>query len=254
MPPPASCPAPGVVAVYYAGVDVLDRDPDARARAEAWLTREDRTRAARFRADADRRMFILGRVMARALVGAALGVAPGAWTWRDAPRGRPEIAAPATPLQFNLSHSAGLVACALATGRAVGIDVEHLGRRPVDRQLVRRYCSAAEADDIDACGDAWQQRFLRYWTLKEAYLKARGLGVSVPLAEIEFGEVAGGTHAAPRASIRIAFHGSLAGTDDRWTFALRQPTGDHILAVAADACDGGPVSIDLRPMPVELLP
>ena len=211
-------------------------------------------------------MFLVGRVMARALVGAALGVAPEAWQWQDSPRGRPEIAAPETALQFNLSHSAGLVACALSTGRAVGIDVEHLARRSVDHNLVRRYCSPAEAEDIDARGEAWLPRFLHYWTLKEAYLKARGLGVSVPLAEIEFREAPGPLPQAPggqrpkangqrseaTAHIEIAFLGSLTGTDDNWTFVLTQPTGAHILAVAVEG--RADITIAIRPMPIELLP
>jgi 4'-phosphopantetheinyl transferase len=250
---PAGGPARCDALVYFAAVDVLDRDAAALSRALAWLSDAERERFARFRADADRRMFVLGRVMARALVGAALGVAPDAWQWRDSPRGRPEIAAPATALQFNLSHSAGLVACALATGRAVGVDVEHLRRRPVDRSLVRRYCSPAEADDIEAHGEAWLQRFLQYWTLKEAYLKARGLGVSVPLAEIEFHQAAGAPRATSNDDIAIAFRGTLAGTDDRWAFALLQPAADHILAVATERGDDE-VSITMRPMPAELLP
>ena len=288
MPPSSSCPAADEAVAYYASSDVLDRDADALSRALAWLTDAERERYERFRADADRRMFLVGRVMARALVGAALGAAPEAWQWRDSARGRPEIAAPETALQFNLSHSAGLVACALSTGRAVGIDVEHLARRPVDHNLVRRYCSPAEAEDIDARGDAWLPRFLHYWTLKEAYLKARGLGVSVPLAEIEFREAPGPRGQAPggqrptrsdevlrgparstatgggqrprakgqapetSAHIEIAFLGSLAGTDDGWTFILAQPTADHILAVAVEGRSD--VSIAIRPMPIELLP
>ena len=67
-----------------------------------WLTDDERARHERFRHDADRQMFLLGRLMARALVGRALGVAPTAWPWREGPHGRPEIAAPARPLRFNL--------------------------------------------------------------------------------------------------------------------------------------------------------
>jgi 4'-phosphopantetheinyl transferase len=246
----AKCLDAGEAIAYFSTVDVLDRDQSAVSRALAWLTAAERDRYDRFRADGDRRMFLLGRVMARALVGAALGIAPDAWQWRDSSRGRPEIAAPETPLQFNLSHSAGLVACALASGRAVGVDVEHLRRRPVDRSLVRRYCSPAEAADIEASADVWLERFLHYWTLKEAYLKARGIGVSVPLADIEFRPA---THMAAGETIGIAFLGTMSGADDRWAFMLTQPTDEHILAVAVERGDGG-VRVGVEPMPVGLLP
>ena len=175
-------------------------------------------------------MFLLGRVMARDLVGRALGVAPDAWSWREGPHGRPEIAAPDTLLRFNIAHSSGLVACALAHGRDVGVDVEDLKRRPVEPAVVSRYCSPFEAADVEAQGDAWHDRFLVYWTLKEAYLKARGIGISVHLSDISFSLGPSG--------VTLAFLDSLAGTDTRWQFALIQPSDQHLLAVAASTTDG----------------
>ena len=212
------------VRVWHADIaeTALLRQPDAAA---AWLTAEERVRYDRFAVDQDRQMFLLGRAMARTLVGTALGVSPRAWEWGEGPHGRPEIGGGATPLRFNLTHSAGLVACALAWDRDVGVDVEDLERRPVDRAVVTRYCAPAEVADIDAHGDRWHDRFLHYWTLKEAYLKARGLGIAVPLAQICFRLDNG----APR----VEFLGSLLGTDARWALTLVQPTPRHVLAVAA---------------------
>lgn len=206
--------------------------PALLARGRSALTPAERERHDRFRHDIDRHMFLLGRLMARALVGRALGCDPLAWTWRDGARGRPEVGDPATSVRFNLAHSAGLVACVVARGRDVGVDVEDLERRQPETDIVERYCAPAEVADIRAQGDGWSERFLRYWTLKEAYLKARGLGIAVPLAEISFaldGE----------SSARIAFLGSLRGTDDAWSFVLARPTNRHLLAVAA-ASPGGP--------------
>lgn len=246
MPPDPSGPGPDEVFAFHAGIETLTRDATSLARALAWLDGPERERYDRFHADHDRRMFLLGRVMARALVGRALGLPPLTWQWRDGSRGRPEIAAPETPLRFNLSHSAGLVACALATGRDVGIDVEHLRRRPLEPGIVRRYCSPAEADDIESRGDRWQQRFLVYWTLKEAYLKARGLGVAVNLVDVSFTP-------GPDA-IRVAFRDTLEGTDTRWAFELACPTPDHLVAVAAGQPGPTRPAITLAALPVELLP
>ncbi len=146
-----------------------------------------------------------------------------------AAHGRPEIASPPTGLQFNLAHSAGLVVCALAAGRDVGVDVEDLARRTVDLAVVSRYCSAEEILDIQAQRDRWHDRFLRYWTLKEAYLKARGLGISVTLSDLSF--------SSDDARPRIALTRSLQGADDRWMFQLAQPTDRHLIAVAAATAD-----------------
>src|SRR5436190_2114037 len=95
FPPRATSAAVGV---WHASItDLLDADTSAHAL--AWLTPPEHERYARFRGGDDRRMFLLGRVMARSLVARALGTAPHAWQWRDGPHGRPEIAGPPTPLQ-----------------------------------------------------------------------------------------------------------------------------------------------------------
>jgi 4'-phosphopantetheinyl transferase len=144
-----------------------------------------------------------------------------------------------------VAHSAGLVVCALGRGREVGVDVEDLLRRPVERAVVEHYCGAAEVADIDARGPAWYERFLHHWTLKEAYLKARGLGISMPLAEIGF--------ALDGAAPRVAFSGSLAGTDDRWAFVIARPTDRHLMAIAASTTDGSAPRVTIQPLPDELL-
>jgi 4'-phosphopantetheinyl transferase len=77
--------------------------------------------------------------------------------------------------------------------------------------------------DIERARDRWRARFLTYWTLKEAYLKARGLGISVPLADICF---------VLDPPIHVGFVGALAGTDTNWSFHLLDPTPRHLVAVA----------------------
>ncbi|MEZ5320028.1 MAG: 4'-phosphopantetheinyl transferase superfamily protein [Vicinamibacterales bacterium] len=234
---------PRDVRAWFASTDVF-ADPARVARACGWLDEAERHRFDRFRHDVDRHMFLLGRAMSRAIVGRLDDVSPTAWRWREGPHGRPEIAA-ATDLRFNLAHSAGLVVCAAARGRDVGVDVEDLARRPVEPEIVPRYCAPREAADIRACGAAgWHARFLAYWTLKEAYLKALGLGISVPLAEIEFS-------LGPPPT--VAFLGSLTGGDDRWWFHLGPVSPRHLVAVAAGAADGAP-ALEIAPFPETWLP
>jgi 4'-phosphopantetheinyl transferase len=239
MPTRRSRPEAAEVCVHYASIDALGDRPELGVRARELLSEAERVRHDRFRHEVDRRMFLLGRIMARVLVGRALGCDPLAWTWREGPRGRPEIGHPPSPVRFNLAHSAGLVVCALASGREVGVDVEDLNRRAPEPGIVERYCAPAEVADIAARGEDWNGRFLVYWTLKEAYLKARGLGIAVPLAEISF-SVDDGDEA------RIGFLGSLVGTDDRWSFALVRPTSRHLMAVAASKAGGPAPNVTLQ--------
>src|SRR5688572_17265206 len=242
----SSCPSAGEVRVYHARPDDVWTSPGARARAFAWLTPAERARHDRYRHDADRDMFLLGRAMARGLVGAALGVAPTDWPWRDGTRGRPEVDAAACALSFNLAHSGGVVVCALTRDAEVGVDVEDRARAALDPQLVARYCSPAERATIDASGDAgWQDQFLKHWTLKEAYLKARGLGIALPLADLSF--------AVDHDGIRLTFERTLDGSDARWAFAL-EPLGDHhYVATAVSTRDAVQPTFSLQPMPAHLL-
>ena len=219
------CRTRSPVEVWHDTTDAWRSDPDRSRRGLAWLTAPERVRYARFVHDDDRWMFLVGRVMARALVGRALGCAPTAWRWREGPHGRPEIDEPGVTWRFNVAHSAGLVACALSDGHDVGVDVEDLERRGISPGFARRYLSPGEVADVDAQpADVRQARLLTYWTLKEAYLKARGLGVSVPLAEIEF--------ALEPSGPRVGFLGTLAGTATDWHFQLARPTPRHLMAVA----------------------
>ncbi len=238
--------APGDVHAWFADTSVLAHDEARRGRALDWLTPAERARADRYRHDRDRLMFVMGRVMARRLVGEALGIAPTAWPWGEGPQGRPEIAAPSTSLRFNLAHSAGLVCCVLASLREVGIDVEDVERAATDPAIVPRVCSPDEAAAIGVGQPGWRERFLEVWTLKEAYLKARGVGISVHLADISFSTGPEGPS--------VRFVGSLAGTDDGWAFRLLRPTPRHLLAIAASTADGIEPAFALEPFPANWLP
>jgi len=239
-------PAAHEVVAWYAPAAWLAANGDRRARAMQLLLPPERSRYERYRADDDRLMFLLGRVMARTMVGRALGVPASGWEWVEGEHGRPRIADPSCRIRFNVAHSGGMVVCAVACGREVGVDVEDLERRAPAPLVVRRYCSPAEAADIESHGDAgWATRFLSYWTLKEAYLKARGLGISVPLADVEFTL----DDARPP---RIRFVRSLQDADDRWAFHLTALSRRHLMAIAAPAPDGAPAFL-VAPMPEDLL-
>jgi len=243
MPPPVA----GQVRVWHARTSDAWTDAARVARALDALTPPDRARYERYRRDVDREMFLLGRSMARALVGRALGVAPDRWTWQEGRHGRPEIAGGGHGLSFNLAHSAGVVVCALARGCEVGADVEHRMRPATDPLMVRRFCSPAEIADIERHGPArWRDQFLKYWTLKEAYLKARGLGIAVCLADISF--------TLDEAGARVAFLNSLAGTDTNWAFELTEYGASHFVAAAAPAPGGASPVFAVEPLPVDLLP
>ena len=220
------------------------------ADAEACLTRlppVERERFRKHRLPLPANEFLLGRLLIRGWLESVSGVAAAEWQFAEGDRGRPAIAHPASAWSFNLAHSGGMVACALSLLPDIGVDLEDLDRGPMSPDLYRRYCSPSEVADIESQPEADRmRRFLTYWTLKEAYLKARGLGIAVHLADVEFS--VGG----PRPS--VAFRGSLEGSDPGWAFELFQPSPRCLLSVAVPRRGGAPPPvIDLRAMSLAAL-
>ena len=117
--------------------------------------------------------------------------------------------------------------------------------RAAGTSLLRRCCSPFELATLEAALAADRHDlFLRYWTLKEAFLKARGLGLSVPLSSISL------TLDGRRAS--IAFADALAGWSTGWEFRLEQLTRHHLMAVAVAALDE-PSTFVITPLPPGIL-
>lgn len=215
-------------------------DEGLLGRYRALLSDEERTRAARFRFDEHRHQFCVAHALVRASLSRYADVEPDAWQFSVGERGRPEIvAAPGVPpLRFNLSHAPGLVACAVALARDVGVDVEDATRRTDTDAIAQRYFAPSERRDLARPG-VGRDRFFELWTLKEAYVKARGLGIAAALEKISFA-------LEPGAPIRIGFEAGFDDDPAGWQFALHRPTPRHVLSVAVRRSTEPDLSIALR--------
>ncbi len=149
------------------------------------LPEGERRRAGRFAVDSARHRFVLGRAMLRQMLGAAVGADPRSLAISFGERGKPSLASVETAPEFNLSHSGDIVVLALAPA-AVGVDVERLRGVQRAERLARRFFSPAEEAAVRSAGGTERDlTFLRIWTQKEAWLKATGIGVGMPLREVE---------------------------------------------------------------------
>jgi 4'-phosphopantetheinyl transferase len=198
--------------------------PEDHGRLLDVLSADERTRAERFHFDADRLAFVVAHGLLRMALSRHASVTPEAWTFSADSYGKPSIATPASTLGFSLSHTRGLVACAVSRSRPLGVDVEDASR-PAPLEVAERYFVDAERRDILATEPERRgRRFFEYWTLKEAFVKACGLGLSLPLDRFEFRRDAGGAW-------RIAFAPPPLDDPPAWWFhAWSTPT--HQAAVA----------------------
>lgn len=151
---------------------------------EEILDSAEQRRALSFKFNKDRDAYVAAHVFLRQVLSSYATVTAKDWLFAYNNYGKPGIVNPGYQwLHFNLSHSQGMVACAVVRNRAVGVDVEHRRALCDLPQLCRSALSPMEADAVLSAlhPEARQHRFFSYWTLKEAYIKARGKGLSLPL-------------------------------------------------------------------------
>ncbi|MFQ3632504.1 4'-phosphopantetheinyl transferase family protein [Roseiflexus sp.] len=145
------------------------------------LSDDERARALRFRCPRDQDRFIVAHAALRSILSGYLSVMPSRVRIRTLAYGKPAIDGD-TAIRFNLSHSGDLALCAIAGGREIGVDVEQI-RPDLDwDRLARCFFSADEVAALEALEPKHRlEGFLRCWTRKEAYLKARGEGLALSL-------------------------------------------------------------------------
>ncbi len=210
--------------MWFAHERLLD-DASVSARLDALLAPDERERRDRMKFERGRRQQLLTRGMLREVLSRyAEDIAPGDWRFMRNSSGRPSLAPPfdATGLHFNAAHASGLVTLAVGRMPLLGVDVES-AERLVSLSIARRYFSTREVESLLALPPEQQpRRFLRLWTLKEAYLKAVGVGIAGGLDRMTFGldETAA-----------ITFERDEDPRAKRWVFR-EFSTGGYLLALA----------------------
>lgn len=137
----------------------------------------------------DKTLYIAAHIFLRKLLSQYAPLSPDKWCFTSNSYGKPFVSNTGYEwLQFNLSHTPGLIACAISTTEIIGVDVER--HKPLDslESLCKYAFSSTETADILSISDTAERerRFFTYWTLKEAYIKALGLGLSLPLQQFSF--------------------------------------------------------------------
>ena len=192
------------------------------------LSPAEHERMARLVFERNRRRFLLTRALVRTMLSRYATVAPADWQFIANVYGRPEILdrpSGVPDLRFNISHTDGLIACAVTIGREVGVDVEHVGRR-LTRDVAARFFAPTEVAHLQSLPEDQQARvFFDYWTLKEAYIKARGFGLALPLGDFAF-------HLSAVDAPAITFEPTLPDDPATWQFLQDWPTPTHRLGLA----------------------
>jgi 4'-phosphopantetheinyl transferase len=206
---------------------------DIRSRCRQLLSQDETARLQRFRSGAAGEQFLVARALLRTALSTYEDIAPAEWHFTTNSYVKPYISGPdcLRNLYFNLSHTEGLVACAISRDHEIGIDVEctrrEAGRLLSDPRLFtpRERAVLAQLPEPDK-----GQHFFSLWTLKEAYVKARGMGLALPLDAFGF-SFEYGCSATPH----INFSPCCTDMPEQWHFFQCDPMPGHKLALAVMA-------------------
>ncbi len=191
------------------------------------LSEDERTRCARMLGANDRRDFTAAHGLLRRALSSNGDVPPGDWRFVSDDRGKPSIVPEQQgnpPLTFSLSHTRGLVACAVARAPMIGIDVEAIEKRSASPDVASRFFAPAEVDMLRTHpGEEYADRFIEVWTLKESYIKAVGVGLEQPLDSFAF--------SFPN-DRDLRFAAPPHDVSESWRFLLCSPESGFRLAVA----------------------
>lgn len=211
------------------GIDLDDVSLEKRDVFREVLSEDERTRASRLIPGVYGERFVTARGCLRTILGLYLDIPPGEVRFEYLRHGKPALHAEANPMNisFNLSHSRSLALCAVSVKREIGIDVEY--PRPVARaeKILERFFSEGEREYYRSQPETLKERsFMNLWTMKEAYSKALGRGLSSELRDIDLAHVlSGGSPAGTPVRLDIGHEGI-------WTIHRFRPKDEYIAALA----------------------
>jgi 4'-phosphopantetheinyl transferase len=224
--------AESTVHVWCAPLDQEQANVEAFFR---FLSPDEQERAGRFYFARDRQHFIVGRGVLRSILGRYLDLEPRACIFSYGSKGKPSLAPElvkgvpqAVDLRFNLSHSGGLALFAFTYGRDLGVDIEQRRELEDAERIARRFFSRGEVQVFCALPMSLRmQGFFNCWTRKEAYIKATGDGLSMPLDCFEVSLLPG----EPARFLRVQGEPAAAL---RWFLRELQPASDYVAAVCVE--------------------
>jgi 4'-phosphopantetheinyl transferase len=213
--------------VFYGGIAEERLHPAYRA----LLNAAEREQEPRFYFAADRRRYLVTRALVRIVLSRYLCIDPREWIFSTNAHGRPEVVNPQARdagMSFNISHTRGLIVLGVTGRRALGVDVENLRAREVSIDIAAHYFAPPEVAALTAVAPPQQQdRFFEYWTLKEAYIKARGMGLSLPLDKFSF-------QLSDDRAVEMVIDPELADDAARWGFWQLRPLPEYLVAICAE--------------------
>lgn len=219
-------PQPGKVSFFYTLVNEITWDKKLLDFYRGVISPAERRKVDRFVFQKDRDTCLVTRALVRFVLSHYTGISPATLEFFTNRYGKPGLKRNSadTAVEFNLSHSGMITACAVVLNRKIGVDVEEVNRK-VSLSIADQFFSERESRYLKKCPTHLKPGvFLEFWTLKEAYIKARGMGLSIPLDKFGF-DISG-------SDISVHFQDSIQDEPENWTFFRFSLSGLFKAAIA----------------------
>lgn len=216
------------------------------------LSADEREKWQRFHSAKDQHSYLVSHALVRRALSMYCDVAPEQWSFTFNQHGKPEISGEqlsklnCPPIKFNLSHTEGLSACVVSLDDECGVDVENIHRKNKLSSIARRMFAEPELATMrDISDHAMRKKFFDYWTLREAYVKTLGTGLSGSSKQFYF-EIK--QQGSTERVAEICFANSVKNPGGFWQFSLLQPSAEHTIAVALRSADAAVKSVVFQEM------
>ncbi len=197
-------------------------DADLLNQYQQLLNPEEQQRWQHFHFPKHQHQYLITRALVRTTLSFYADIAPKDWQFSKNSYGKPAIKNNIQPLFFNLSNTEDLIVCAVSQQAQIGVDVESLQHKTSSIEIANRFFAPQEIEDLNSLAPLKQkQRFFQYWTLKEAYIKAKGLGLSLPLEHFGF------LVSEQNKSLQLSFSACLQEKATQWQAWLLQADAKH---------------------------
>jgi len=197
----------------------------------------------RFVFEKDRKRHLITRALLRSVLSEYnKDIEPQDWRFTQNDYGKPEVIPQMNThyLNFNLSHSQQMIVLAVTNGKEVGVDIESLNSNTPTKELAKHTFAPQEYKQLKSLNaQNFHERFFDFWTLKEAYIKACGMGLSIPLDSFSFSFSAGN-------SIQISFEPTRQDTPEQWQFWQTNPNPEYIVSLGIKSPEVGQKRILIR--------
>ena len=218
-------------------------DPQLIREYRSILSEAERDQEPRFHFAHDRLRYLMTRTLVRTVLARYAPIAPREWIFRMNQYGRPYVAndcRDARRVAFNVTHTDGLILLAVGRDIAIGIDAENVRRHESCLAIADRCFAPEEVAVLRSLPKSMQlMRFLEYWTLKEAYIKARGMGLSIPLDRFSF-------RFPQEKHIEFAIHPDQLDAPSRWNFCQFHVASQYLASLCVERQPGSSLHLMVR--------